>query len=140
MLEQTKPDFSGDWRLNPQASTLSPQVAAAVQSGSLRIEHDDLNFKCRMTIVLDGKPIDKAFELPSDGRETAGTHEGTRIVSSLTWDGEVLLAAWRIELPNGEMTMSWRYGLEEHGRRLAAAEQMRGGGHDQDNVWVFDRA
>jgi hypothetical protein len=32
-----------------------------------------------MTIVLDGKPIEKAFELQSDGRETAGTHEGTRI-------------------------------------------------------------
>jgi hypothetical protein len=44
-----------------------------------------------------------------------------------------------MEIPNGEMTISFRYVLEDGGRRLRAAEQLRGGGRDQDNVWV-DRA
>jgi hypothetical protein len=35
--------------------------------------------------------------------------------------------------------MSWRYELNDGGRRLTATEQIRGGGRDQDNVWVFER-
>ena len=35
---QQKPDFSGDWTLNRQASMLSP-AAAAFQSGVMRIDH-----------------------------------------------------------------------------------------------------
>ena len=34
-----KPDFSGDWTLNREASALSPVVAPVVQSGFVRIEH-----------------------------------------------------------------------------------------------------
>ena len=139
VIGQEKPDFSGEWRLNRQASTLSPIVAPAVQSGNLRIEHHEPSLKCQMTIVLDGKPIETKFELLSDGREVAATHGGRRIVSSLRWDGDALVATWRIEGPNGEVTISFRYELQDGGRRLRAAEQIRGGGRDQDNVWVFER-
>jgi hypothetical protein len=134
-----KPDFTGDWQLNVEASALSPHVAAAAQSGSLRIEHRDPTFKCEMTIVLDGKPIDKKFEMLSDGHEVTGTIGSGRIVSSLKWDADALLGTWWMEIPNGEMTISFRYELEDGARRLRATEQLRGGGRDQDNVWVFER-
>jgi hypothetical protein len=51
-----------------------------------------------------------------------------------------LVATWRIQGPYGEMTISFRYELQDGGRRLRAAEQFRGAGRDQDNVWVFERA
>ena len=136
---QRKPDFSGEWQLNPQASMLSPIVAPVAQSGTLRIEHKEPNFKCHMTIVLDGKPVETNYELLSDGREIVGTQRGRRIVSSLRWDGDALVGTWRVEVPNSEMTISFRYELEDGGRRLRASEQLRGGGRDQDNVWVFER-
>jgi hypothetical protein len=69
----------------------------------------------------------------------AGTYGGGRIVSSLRWDGDALVATWQIETPNGEMTIVLRYDLQDGGRRLRASEQLRGGGRDQDNVWVFER-
>lgn len=138
LIAQQKPDFSGEWKLNRQASALSPIVAPAAQGGSLRIGHHEPSFKCQMTIVLDGKPVETKYELLSDGREVAATHGGSRIVSSLRWDGDALVATWRIEGSNGEMTISFRYELEDGGRRLRAAEQIRGG-RDQDNLWVFER-
>jgi hypothetical protein len=61
------------------------------------------------------------------------------MVSSLGWEGDALVAVWRIESPNGDATISFRYELEDDGRRLRAAEQIRGGGRDQDNTWVFER-
>lgn len=45
VIAQQKPDFSGEWKLNRQASTLSPTVARAAQSGVLRIEHHEPRFK-----------------------------------------------------------------------------------------------
>jgi len=138
-IAQHRPDFSGEWQLNRQASMLSPIVAPSAQSGTLRIEHKEPYFKCQMTIVLDGKPIETKYEMRSDGRETVTTQQGRRTASHLRWDGDALVATSIIAIPNGEMTISFRYELEDGGRRLRASEQLRGGGRDQDNVWVFDR-
>jgi hypothetical protein len=139
VMAQQKPDFSGEWQLNRQASMLSPIVAPVAQSGTLRIEHNEPSFKCHMTIVMDDKPVETNYDLLSDGREMAGTYGGRRIVSSLRWDGDALVATWQIETPNGEMTIVFRYELQDGGRRIGASEQLRGGGRDQDNVWVFER-
>ena len=136
---QQKPDFSGEWQLNRQDSTLSPVVAPAVQSGVLRMEHHEPSLKCQRTIVLDGKPFETKYELLSDGREVVGTEGGRRVVSRLRWDGDALVATWLIESTNGELTISFRYELQDGGRRLRATEQLRGRGRDQDNVWVFER-
>ena len=140
VIPQQKPDLSGEWKLNRQASMLSPVVAPAVQSGVLRIEHREPCFNCHLTIVLDGKPIETNVELLSDGREVAGTDGGRRIVSSLCWDGDALVATWRIQGPDGEVTISFRYELRDGGRRLRAAAELRGGGRDHDNLWVFERS
>jgi hypothetical protein len=139
MIAQQKPDFSGEWTLNRDASVLSPIVAPAAQSGALRIEHHEPSVAMQMTIVLSGKPFDTKYELLSDGRDVVATDGGRRIVSRLRWDGDALVAAWRIEGPDGEMTISFRYELQDGGRRVRATEQLRARGRDQDNVWVFDR-
>jgi len=140
VIAQQKPDFSGEWKLNRQASTLSPIVAPAAQSGSLRIEHHDPKFAAHQTIVLDGKPFESKFELLSDGREVVTTDDrGRRTASTLRWDAGALVVTWRIQGSGGEVTISFRYELQDGGRRLRAAEQIRGGGRDQDNVWIFER-
>jgi hypothetical protein len=136
---QQKPDFSGEWTLNRQASTLSPAVAAAVRSGGLRIEHREPSVKGHLTIVFDGKPFDATYERLSDGREVVATLNGRRIVSRVFWDGDALVLTDRIEGPDGDLSISFRYELQEGGRRLRAMEQVRGPGRDQDNLWIFER-
>ncbi len=139
VIAQQKPDFSGEWTLNVHASTLSPIVAPAAQSGVLRIEHHEPRFTGQQTIVLDGKPFESRFELLSDGREVVADAGGRRIVSTLRWDGDALEVTWRIQGPDVEMTISFRYELQDGGHRLRAAEQVRGTDHDQDNIWIFER-
>jgi hypothetical protein len=136
---QQKPDFSGEWKLNLQTSSLSPIVAPVAQSGVLRIEHHEPKFTAHQTIVLDGKPFESNFELLSDGREVVADTGGRRIGSTLRWDGDALVFTMRIEGPGVQMTISFRYDLQDGGHRLRAAEQVRGTDHDQDNTWMFDR-
>src|SRR4051812_27000422 len=99
LIAQQKPDFSGDWTLNRQASRLSP-AAAAFQSGVMRIEHREPIFRCQATYVADGKPVAYTFELRSDG-------------PALRWDGDALVSTFETQDPDGEMTISFRYELQE---------------------------
>jgi hypothetical protein len=137
-LGEEKPDFSGDWILNRQASTLSPG-ADGVQSGTWQITHRDPAFRHKAEFATAGKPIKYEYELQSDGREAVATHPGGRTTSSLRWEGSALVVAFRTERAEGETKISFRYELLDAGRRLRAAEQVRGTDHDQDNVWIFDR-
>ena len=134
----TRPDFSGEWILNRQGSTLSPR-ADAVQSGFLHIHHREPTFRCKGAFVMPGNPFQYEYELLSDGRDIAGNHDGAEIVSRLGWDGDALVVAWTTRRPHGEEKISFRYELAG-AHQLHATEQVRGTDHDQDNVWVFDRA
>ena len=116
-----KPDFTGHWILNVPASTLSPIVSLVVQSGFVRIEHREPTVSVHLSVTMDGKPFEARFERPSE------------------WDHDALVFVDTVPTPNGDMTIAFRYELQESGRRLQATERLRGGGRDQDNVWVFER-
>ena len=72
VIAQQKPDFSGDWTLNRQASTLSP-AAAAFQSGVMRIDHREPIFRCQATYVADGKPVEYTLSFGRMVLDCAGT-------------------------------------------------------------------
>ena len=133
-LAQDKPDFSGEWILNREASTLSPG-ADGVQSFVWRIEHREPTFRHQAAGVTGSNPIEYEYELRSDGPDVVATEEG----ASLRWDGNALVVTFRTKRPDGEMLISFRYELLDAGRRLRATEQVRGTDHDQDNVWIFER-
>ena len=117
----TKPDFSGEWALNVEASSLSPIVAPVVQRGFVRIEHREPTVSVHLSITMQGEPVEVRFQRPSN------------------WEGDVLAFTDTVPTPDGELTIAFRYELQESGRRLRAVERLRGAGREQDNVWVFDR-
>jgi hypothetical protein len=130
-----KPDFSGEYVLDLQASTLSP-AAAAIESAVMRIEHREPVFRCSATWVADGKTLlEYSFELSADGPETLGENDRSR----LYWVGDALVFEHSTGTPDPVFTMSWRHELIDGSRRLRATEQIRGSGRDQDNIWEFGR-
>jgi hypothetical protein len=137
-VAQQKPDFSGEWTLNRQASTLSPG-AAAVQSGVVRIEHRDPTFRYKAMFTSANGPLQFEYDLQSDGLDVGAIQNGVTTLSNLRWEGEALVARFRIQRPNGETRISFRHELIDDGHRLREVEQLRGAGQEQDNVWIFDR-
>ena len=133
-----QPDFSGEWLLNREASTLSAG-ADTVRSGLWHIEHREPTFRHKAAFAFESGSREYEYELLSDGRETVSTHEGGRTTSSARWEGTTLVVTFRTEHPGGGMTVSFRIVLLDAGRRLRAAEALRGTDHDQDNVWMFER-
>ena len=133
-----KPDFSGEWVLNREASTLSPG-ADTVRGGVWRIDHREPAFRHNAALVFENGTREYEFELQSDGPEVVGSEEGARTVGSLRWEADALVVLWRTERADGEMSIAFRYELVDARSRLRAYEEVRGTAWDQDNVWVFDR-
>jgi hypothetical protein len=131
-----KPDFSGEYVLNRTASPLEGG-AAAVQGAVLRIEHRDPTFRCQGEFSFEGTTSNWEFELTADDGAAAGEEPPT--TASLRWDGVGLMVTMPIGEPDVPVTMTWRYELDDDGRRLTAIERIRGGGRDQDNLWMFER-
>jgi hypothetical protein len=57
-----KPDFSGEWILDRQASGLG-SGAAAVKSGVARIDHREPIFRSVLRMIAGGKPVEYAYGL-----------------------------------------------------------------------------
>src|SRR5438046_1093988 len=92
-----------------------PRAGDAAQ----RIEHREPSVSVHLSITMDGTPFDVRFERTS------------------TWEGDVLVFRDVVPMPTGDMVISFRYELQDAGRRLRAAEQLRAPDRQQDNVWVF---
>ena len=136
---QGKPDFSGSWVLNRQASTLPPPVSA-VESGVVRIEHREPSFSFHRRYVIGGAPREAGFTLLTDGREKSETGaRGETMILTLKWASDALVLAMRIQGPGFTATNDVRYELLNGGTRLRATEQGRSPQGDHDAVWIFDR-
>ena len=138
-VAQAKPDFSGEWVLNRQASTL-PSAVSNVESGVVRIEHREPEFRFQRTYVIAGKSRDAGFSLHTDGAEETQTGpQGLPTTSTLRWDGAALVLAMRIAGPGFIATNDVRYELLDGGRRLRATEVGRAPQGNHDAVWIYDR-
>ena len=138
-VAQTKPDFSGEWVLNRPASTLPPPVSN-VESGVVRIEHREPEFRFHRTYVIAGTPREAGFTVHTDGAEETQTGpQGHLTTSTLRWDGAALVLAMRIAGPGFIATNDVRYELLDGGRRLRATEVGRAPQGNHDAVWIYDR-
>src|SRR5215510_530662 len=82
-----QPDFSRDYVLNREASSLSALVAPSVQTASLRIKHDEPKFSCEGKFsFLNGETFQWAFELVTTEGDVTQAEGG----SSAQWDGDSL--------------------------------------------------
>src|SRR5689334_20723243 len=120
-----KPDFSGEWVLDRQASHLTG-AASPMETGVLRIDHRDPKCGFQISMSAGGESFERAWE-SSLSDEIPVVGKG--FYSRLFWEGDALVFECGSKEPD-EAWMLWRYELLESGRRLRAVEQMRGRGGD----------
>src|SRR5262249_32887735 len=133
MTSNQKPDFSGEWILDRQASSLSPG-ADAMRTAVVRIQHRDPKFRYQGEFVSDTGTVRPEFELMAEP-EAAGPQQEMTSGATLRWEGDALVFIYA----GGDLKISFRYELMDAGRRLRAVEQLRASGRSQDNIWIFDR-
>jgi hypothetical protein len=129
-----KPDFSGEYVLDRNASALGP-AASGIMTARMSIVHDDPRFRCSARFASADDAMEFSFERSTDGDVTTGP----LLVSRCYWEDNTLVFEDPLQLGAAMAVMTWRYELTAGGQRLRATERIRGGGRDQDNVWEFER-
>jgi len=124
------------YALNRDASRLEGG-AASIRGAALGIDHYEPMIRIDAKFEFFDKTFAWSMQRASDGREKVDPSD-PRKLCSLRWDGDALVFSDRTT-GSDEITRKWRYELVDAGSRLEATEQIRGGGRDQDNLWVFDR-
>lgn len=81
-----KPDFSGEYVLDRDASSLSPH-ASAIATARMRITHDEPRFRCSARFASQTGVVEFSLERFTDGREVDSGDAGT---SRCYWEQEAL--------------------------------------------------
>lgn len=136
---ELKPDFSGEWVLNKVRSRLQFPDIAAIDRGSMEIEHREPSFKFRRVFVIGLEKDIFNQELTTNGKEVTTREGKLKTVTKLAWEGDALVYSTRMDLSQGDATSVVTYRLKDEGKVLEAQEQFRGPKHRHENVWVFDR-
>jgi len=138
-MAQTKPDFSGDWKLNKEKSDFGP--IPAPDSMSLKIEHHDPDLK--VTTHATGGPqgdIDYEAKYTTDGKECANQFgDRVKLKSKLVWDGATLVIDSNMDASEMQLTIKGRWTLSEDGKSLTQTAHFESAQGSFDAKYLFDR-
>ena len=132
----SRPDFSGRWRYDADASSL--QISGPVAVVAV-IEHRDSLFRMERSMQLEDRTDEFAIELTIGGKNAPLSRADATLHPAIDWDGDDLVFVTRIVRGTGEATNSVRYRLEEDGAVLVGEESFRSADHSYDNRWVMRR-
>jgi len=130
-----RPNFSGEWKMNPAKSNYSgfPAPASMVR----KIKLDELS----LVIVEDqsGGPSDGTTtrKYTTDGKPSAFEINGTAIVGSAAWDGAAMIVNTGVESVG--LTFKDRMSLSADGKELTSVVQIASQQGPAELTIVFDR-
>ena len=100
LCAQTKPNFSGVWKLDVLRSRIDPK--SDIKAETMKIEHAEPKLKIEMDAELKNGKRDYVVDLQTDGAESQTTMEGQSCKAVARWGtrtGERLIL--EITCPNG---------------------------------------
>ena len=103
-----KPDFSGTWQLDTQASRFDKELPAP-KSMTLTIEHHEPKMHIEMKSETKHGPQDLVFDLTVDGPAVTETVSGNTYTANAEWgdiDGTRLVFTIKEQSPNGNSVIS----------------------------------
>src|SRR5579863_1311818 len=89
-LAADKPNFSGDWKLNPAKSNMGPVPAPTSYTRKVTHAEPSITIEDTQTGTALGDQHDTRT-YTTDGKEIAYQANGASIKGSVTWEGEALM-------------------------------------------------
>ncbi len=134
----SKPDFSGEWRLNLERSEFASQPAPKKLTQT--IAHKDPELKLAL---LEISPLDQEVTqdatYSTDGTETSNLMLGTVVKSTVKWEGDELTLHSRAEFGGRSVDIKDRWRLAEKGTTLIITRHLEGIAGTFDQTIVLDK-
>lgn len=138
-LADSKPDFSGDWKLNKEKSDFGP--IPVPDSLTHKIDHKDPDLKVT-THQTGGPQGDATYEAKytTDGKECLNQFgDQLKSKSKLTWDGAALLVNTDLDFGGTQLTIKGKWTLSEDGKVMTQTAHIESPQGAIDTTYVFDK-
>ena len=130
-----KPDFSGEWKMNPTKSDFG--VLPPPASIRRTITHAEPS----LTIVEDQRSdfgdMSTTRKYQTDGTETTFTSNGAEVKSSAKWDGGIMLVVSKVDSVG--LTFNDKMSLSPDGKTLVSQLHISSPQGDVDIMIAFDK-
>lgn len=117
---QTKPDFSGSWKLDTAKSDFGPIPAPS--SSTMKVDHQEPKVNVSSHAETEQGNQDLELKFTTDGAETKNQINGpmgsAEIKTTGHWNGSALQLASKITSDMGELTITDKWSLSDEGKVL----------------------
>lgn len=116
LFAQSKPNFSGEWKMVPSKSDygMMPAPTTAVQ----KISHNDPELKVVNTQTGDQGTFTTESTYTTDGKECVNKGRMGDVKSTLKWDGNALVIDSKMDFQGNEVAITNKWTLSEDGKTL----------------------
>ncbi len=125
LFAQSKPDFSGSWKLNKAKSELGAMADRVPEDFMVKIDHKEPELKISQPGMRGGNQESK---VTTDGKEATSTTEGpmgeVKSKAVAKWDGSELVMDVNREFGGNSMSQSDRWMLSPDGKTLTIARKI----------------
>jgi hypothetical protein len=115
-VAQTKPNFSGEWKMNAAKSDFGQMPAPT--SLVLKIAHSDPELKVARTQVSERGEFTSESAYTTDGKECVNKTRFGESKSTLKWEGNALVIATKMDFQGNEVTITEKWSLSDDGKTL----------------------
>lgn len=117
LAAQSAPNLSGTWQLQIDKSDFGMMPGPTSRTDI--IDHKDPSLTIKRSAVSAQGPTSTDLVYAVDGKEWKNkAGDGSDLVSTLTWDGAVLVVVTNIVTPQGEAVVTDRLSLSADGKTL----------------------
>lgn len=140
LFAQSKPDFSGTWKLNKTKSDLGMMADRVPEDFVVKIDHKDPEIKISQPGMRGGTQESKVSTDGTPVETTSQTQMGEMKSKAVAkWDGAALILDVNREMGGNTMSQSDRWSLSEDGKTLTIARKMSGPMGEMDIKQVLEK-
>jgi len=135
---QTKPNFSGDWKLNAAKSNFGQMPAPT--SLTQKIAHNDPSLKVQTAQSGDFGDLNSDFSFTTDGKECQNAMgDMFKMTSTVKWDGDILMFDSKMDFQGTAMSGVDKWSLSPDGKTITVQRHFSGPMGEGDAVIVLDK-
>lgn len=133
-----KPNFSGEWKLNPGKSDFGPMPPPS--SATAKVAHSEPSLKVDVKQVGDQGEMEFSATYSTDGKETTNTFGPAEGKSTAVWEGDDLVVTTKMDFGGAEVKLVQKWTLSEDGKTLRQATKVTSPQGEFDMTSVYDKA
>ncbi len=132
-----KPNFTGEWKLNPEKSDFG--MMPAPTSATANVTHEEPSLKVTMKTVSDRGDFTSNNTYTTDGKECVNQGRMGELKSALKWDGDTLVIESKAEFGGNPVTITDRWSLSADGKTLTISRHFASSQGEGDAKQIFEK-